>query len=505
MPCDLTGRWTASTSPFDMAPGLIAIKHNVSAGTMSVTAAVWGDEEAHGTVDGQNVSLLMPGANHTANGTIHASAFHDFAPNASVPAPDCTALSFGWNKFPFTPMPVPAVPSCAHAQDGSCPPPPWPAVWDMNLSTALQPRNTSGYYRSGGQYGLCSFDWSNAGDVWRSNPDNATNCSQVLVEQARRVKAENPRTRVLVYRNMLLALEWIRGQRAAMYDASKAGFFLQYQPGNPSGTPAGTIYDEPSGTLKQYIWNYSNPEVVAHWIREVTGPDAVGSPYVDGVFTDDVDGTFQEHVAACENMGLSPKQVAAVAADTQTAYGKILAALMAHNGYNWQAFGSEDFTAKLLPSKVIRLGMRASAPLPYHSPTTLLAPALCALSWLELNCQAEGCAKQMRKICAAAYRAQPRVVAGCGPNWDDLTCENGTDKAIAAFLIARGPFWWYGWGWEGVHEDEPRPYDPLWSISPGAPTSDCAEISPGVFERQFEKGRAALDCNLYEATLDFVF
>ena len=52
---------------------------------------------------------------------------------------------------------------------------------------------------------------------------------------------------VLQCSNTELALEWLEPQRAAMLDPSKADFFLQYQPGNPSGQPAGTIYNEDAG------------------------------------------------------------------------------------------------------------------------------------------------------------------------------------------------------------------------------------------------------------------
>ena len=181
------------------------------------------------------------------------------------------------------PAALAVAPSCAHAHDGSCPPPPWPAQWRMNLSTVIQPCNASGYFKFGSRYGLASFDWSNAKALWSANPNDQTNCSEVLVEQARVVKAGNTETRVFVYRNMLLALEWIRGQRVAMDDPKRSDYFLKYQ----SGPKKGQIYNEPQfNGLRQYFWDYTNPAVVDHWIAEVTGPDAAGSPYVDGIFTD---------------------------------------------------------------------------------------------------------------------------------------------------------------------------------------------------------------------------
>ena len=52
-----------------------------------------------------------------------------------------------------------------------------------------------------------------------------------MVEQARRVKAVAPSTKVLVYRNGLFALQWLSSERAAMEDPSKADWFLRYPDG----------------------------------------------------------------------------------------------------------------------------------------------------------------------------------------------------------------------------------------------------------------------------------
>ena len=37
-----------------------------------------------------------------------------------------------------------------------------------------------------------SYDWSNAKDIWSAQPNGVTNCSEMLVEQARRVKTKSP-------------------------------------------------------------------------------------------------------------------------------------------------------------------------------------------------------------------------------------------------------------------------------------------------------------------------
>lgn len=108
--------------------------------------------------------------------------------------------------------------------------------------------NTSGYFTPQGNYGLMSFDWSNARDVWSSNPTNATNCSQVLVEQARHIKQASPSTKVLVYRNLELGLQWLESERAAM---ANPAYFMR--------TPDGAVYSEPIPFGNQVFWNFVSP------------------------------------------------------------------------------------------------------------------------------------------------------------------------------------------------------------------------------------------------------
>ena len=79
---------------------------------------------------------------------------------------------------------------------------------------------------------------------------------------------------------MELALESIESQRAAMYDPTKAAYFLQY--------PNGTIYNERSVPGDQFFWNYSNPSAAGYFISSVLNTTL--NPYVDGTFTDDVTG-----------------------------------------------------------------------------------------------------------------------------------------------------------------------------------------------------------------------
>ena len=215
----------------------------------------------------------------------------------------------------------------------------------LNRSTITQPCNNSGFIDPrGARFNVLSFDWGNAMNVWGNNsaykPKN-TPCEEFLVEQAALVKAANPNAHVFVYRNLELALEWLKSERDAMYDDSKKDWFLQYTDG--MGHKNGTIYNEPTNStgvpLDQYFWDWRVPEMVDYWINNVVmGPGGTGAPggVVDGVFTDDVQGIGEEHDSAAPNMNISATELQGIQDATHAAWQKMFNALHAAGKYNWQ-------------------------------------------------------------------------------------------------------------------------------------------------------------------------
>ena len=146
------------------------------------------------------------------------------------------------------------------------------------------------------------------------------------------------------------------------------------------------------------------------FINEVVlGPGGMGSGFVDGVFSDDVQvreeyfhyhggftlsqGLGEEHPNAAPNMGLTSDQVSALQEATQLAYTKMIDTLVQHSGYNWQAFGDQD-------------GVAGSV---YQG----------------------SCAQDMQSLCTEANYNSPML----------LDMSDGSDQVIAAFLVARGPYW----------------------------------------------------------------
>ncbi len=70
---------------------------------------------------------------------------------------------------------------------------------------------------------------------------------------------------------------------------------------------------------------------------------------------------------------------------------------------------------------------------------------------------------------------------------------------VAAFLIARPPHAYLGWGWES----DDRDWNDLFYLQVGEPLGLCAEGPSGVFSRPYTLGTAGMNCNNYTATLPF--
>lgn len=369
---------------------------------------------------------------------------------------------------------APVVPPCALTQGTPpCPLPQWAPVWQLNRSTICQPGMTADYLdpAAAARWGLVSLDWSIAYNVWHGDgqPANMTGAA-TLVEQCRRIKQVDSTTRCFVYRNTELALEWMEPHRAVMDDPAFSDFFLQYQPGNPSNATPGTPYNEDAqgigAGLRQFFWNYSNPDALQYVLGvSEQGALATASEWVDGTFSDDVQAVPQEHPDAAVNMGLSPVQLLRAQNDTYRYFNTALATLAAGGKYIWQGFNGNQ----------------------QGDPDGAGAAPI-----------AGTCAPFMRAICNPAWQAVPATMQWPSAQQDKL-------PVLAAFLVTRGPYAYIGYGWNG--QSLPA-WDPLWdAYDVGQPAAGaaglCAEGPAGVFSRQWTNGVAQLDCNTWTASLNF--
>ena len=142
--------------------------------------------------------------------------------------------------------------------------PPWKPTYNMARSTIIEPcSSTKKPFNASlcASFGICDIDWSNQKPLW--SQAKPMNCSEVLVDQARLVKAVNNDTRVFVYRNLVKALPWQTEVREKLENPLWWGFFLHKK--NTTGTDAtGVLYHDFEQTPKgdcglgvqcgEYLW-----------------------------------------------------------------------------------------------------------------------------------------------------------------------------------------------------------------------------------------------------------
>ena len=174
----------------------------------------------------------------------------------------------------------PPSPNCA-LNGIPCPPPRWPAAWNFTQSTVIETGHTAGYFMPNHTWGLVSLDWSVGRGTWFQNNTANTTCEATHRENCRLLKAAGKVTRCFGYHNTELALEWLESQRAIMLDPGNADLFLQYQPGNPSGTPPGTVLHLETPYGDQLIWNHTNVRAQLVFIQALLAVVTAG-PELDG-------------------------------------------------------------------------------------------------------------------------------------------------------------------------------------------------------------------------------
>ena len=117
------------------------------------------------------------------------------------------------------------------------------------MSTIITPCNYSGQMDPNflGKWGVASIDWSNAHAVWANTvPMNA---EELLLVQAKAIKAVNNNTKVWVYRNIVNAYPWMTCIRLIMDDPAYDVWFLRFKNGADGKGPlehaSDGTYDNP--------------------------------------------------------------------------------------------------------------------------------------------------------------------------------------------------------------------------------------------------------------------
>jgi hypothetical protein len=325
-----------------------------------------------------------------------------------------------------------------------CPLPKWTPQWSMKHSTVIQPANTSGYLdaKYGSQWGLVSLDWANAMPVWMRNGRKHADCEKTNSYNCQMMKQINPNMKCFIYHNMELALGWLESQKALM---GIPELFLRYK--------NGSIYNEPISQGDQFFWDFRNLKTQEAFVDSIVSSVTAAGDFVDGTFTDDVDGLPNEHPDAAKNVGLTSAEVDELRAATQKTNQNMIEKLVSIGKYNWHAFATQD-------------GVDGS--------------------FSKSTCQAF-----MEGRCREDFQSVPWLMQA-----DDRIA----DQAVAAFMISRGPIAFYGYGWVGQNVFPKLPANSDWDF--GEPLGICKQTSAGVFVREFRKASIQLDCDAFKTVVN---
>lgn len=336
----------------------------------------------------------------------------------------------------------------------SCPGPDWPVVWQLNASTLVlveQPWSpSSGYFvpPASEPWGLVSLDWSVGNALWLHPDRNVSSCEATHTENARRIKQRFPTTRVFLYHNVELGLQWLESQRAVMYDPQKAHWFLRW--------PNGTVVNTHISQGDQFYWDFRCQAAADYFVASVVN-SSTRYPWVDGTFLDDTDGFPDEHSSVAGALRLSGEEQHALRNATQRTAQRAMDGLHAAGKSSYQ-------------SLMYYLG--GIAPGPTHDTCE---------SWLRARCRED--------YQDMVFTQQPPATPA------DLAGLNTMRQQVASFLLVRTKYAWLGYGNGQVH------WDPLFNTDVGEPRGTCKEGPRGVFSREWTRGLARLDCNAWVATL----
>ena len=385
----------------------------------------------------------------------------------------------------------------------------WTPTYNMSMSTIIMPCNTTGYFEpsAAARYGIVDVDWSNAKQQWA----HATpmDCEACLVEQARLIKAQNPRTKVWVYRNLVKATPWYASVREKICDPAYAGWFLRFnQTNNSSSSSVSSATAAPPHVAKcddafsppkcsefyhdaeksladgalcpggqcdcgcvpcgYYIWDHRNASLRAWLVSYAAGATSVEDPSIDGVFLDDYwaapGGPAESGKHILADIGLSPQDVVDISDGFVLSTKSVQQAVLDKGGYVWQLFS------------------------PGHG-TTGSDPVG----------GAAGCAAALRARCVRNDTLQhSALMMNAGKTSADFM------PNLAAFLLIRGPYAWFGNAWQGCDNIPAR--RPEVDRDYGTPTGACAEThsGSGVFTRSWTRADVTVDCNTWTGKIDSV-
>lgn len=408
--------------------------------------------------------------------------------------------------------------------------PSWPQTWDLQESTIAMICNASGWVDPawGAQWGLVDLDWN--GDKLNWSEQKPMNVEEDMVANMAAVKAINPKTKTWVYRacrgvltavcsrdhsnfckygkrnlssilltsplcragNSCKALPWHTTVRKLLEDRSQWGLFMPLAgcmptPGEYVCGPNATqnLYHDfeqtPHGDCGtgvecgEYVFNHLNASLTDFLLGEYFfGANGAANAAVDGYYVDDdwsSKGCSEMDANELQKMGLTPAQVTAMVAAWQANQQLWRSKLVAAGKFEWGLFYGGQQTA---PGQNQTCGQ-----------------CTCA-SFLAANCGADSPSQNGTLFYGYSRTAHSTPFPLPSP-----------DQDLAAFLLARGPYAYFGYGWTGcIDATHPFTRPASLGLDLGAPQGFCGETAPGsgVWQREYEKYTVSLDCGAWQAS-----
>jgi hypothetical protein len=405
--------------------------------------------------------------------------------------------------------------------------PKWKPTYNTSLSTLLMAcdygtlmSSTPGWPLIQ-KFGIVDIDWSNAKAEWINTAPMS--CEETMVKQAAIIKQGRPERKVWIYRNTVIAYPWMATVRKIMDDPAYDVWFLRFKDGADGKGPLhhdgdGTYhspvcdhnfdppkcselyhsqaqtpehpYAQGSGgncvgpcdcgrapcgfyLFDQRQWNTSvNNVTLRNWIINELIVAPLLDPSVDGFFIDDSWSS-----SSVSDIGHTPF----LDANLSTADGEAMTkawranealvndAVIEHNGFLWQMLinGGQDN---------------------YNEAGPAITNVTCAAT-LRASCLPD-----------SIYQTGALFYGLAKKNWSPGYVVKDIQTHLAAFLVMRGDYAWMGFAWEGCTNATEKRFD-LWrrpaavDVDYGTPTGLCIEIRPGVFQREWTKSTALVDCN----------
>ena len=380
------------------------------------------------------------------------------------------------------------------------------------------------------QYGIVDIDWSNAKEMWINEHINDTmGCEESMKEQARLVKQGDPTKKTMVYRNTAIAYPWMSTVSKILNDPTGAydAWFIRFKNGSDG---LGPLHHDGDGTYTQPVcdhawtpprcsplyhsqtqtpeypfakgsggncaapcdcgkvpcgfylfdqrmWNHSiRGQTLGEWMVDELIVGGLRDPDIDAYYIDDSwssSSITDIGHSAFLDCNLSLADGKAMTAAWEHNQMIVQEAILAHGGFQWQMMINSGIGGGRIPGP----------PVTNSTCETVLRAATNSTNIFQRG--------------ALFYPLAPG-------GWTPGVIDPAIIENVASFLIMRGDYAWMGFAWQGCANTTGSPFRPLPAevkVDHGVPLGLATEVAPGVFEREWSKATARMDCNTFKGSV----